>query len=342
MGTAYRTDTKFKNVPKTHSKIDTHGVSNYKYLPSIATNVVLSLCCQTTLKLDPNADFGTVKEYTNVSTLSGSSYYLTNKRDNIVMNQTIKYYKTNDKSHNTTLHHKHSTGSTGKNSFLTLPQAQIKHVLTASFIQSMVHNNRFVCQVQLCLLEDHLASAFGNVVFLYLPLFEYTRSRDLFTYLNIDKCNNRNGPQMVGDYVSILMQGTIEPTTNDEIGNDTYNISFVSHSWLLQSHYSELEVCSMRSLFIKLNNAVTQGKMSITDDEQTMEDQILPKHDNIKSNAPIISTTTDPLSEDESVKNDEQEDNNFLCPLYCGGYTNIDYDSSDRHVTKKCKFSDHY
>ena len=102
----------------------------------------------------------------------------------------------------------------------------------------------------------------------------------------------------------------------------------------------------MRLLFIKLNDAVTQEKMSITDDEQTMEEQILPKNDNIKSNAPVIrpviSTTTDPLSNDESVKNYEEEDDEFSCPLYCGGYKNIDYDSSDRHVTKKCKFSNHY
>ena len=86
--------------------------------------------------------------------------------------------------------------------------------------------------------------------------------------------------------------------------------------------------------------------MSITDDEQTMEEPILTKYDNIYSNAPVIcpviSTTTDPLSDDDSVKNDEEEDDDFSCPLYCGGYKYIDYDSSDRHVTKKCKFSNHY
>ena len=78
-GTAFRTDTEFKNAPKTHSKTDTHGVLNYKYLPSIATNVVLSLCCPRTLRLDSKSDFRTVKEYTNVTTLSGSSYYLAKK-----------------------------------------------------------------------------------------------------------------------------------------------------------------------------------------------------------------------------------------------------------------------
>ena len=101
----------------------------------------------------------------------------------------------------------------------------------------------------------------------------------------------------------------------------------------------------MQSLFINLNDAITQEKL-ITDDEQTMEEPILTKHDNIYSNAPVIcpviSTTTDPLSDDDSVKNDEEEDDDFSCPLYCGGYKYIDYDSSNRRVTKKCKFSNHY
>ena len=265
------------------------------------------------------------------------------------MNRIIKYYTTNDMSHKTMLYHKPSIGSTGGNYFLTLPQAQIKRVLTASFIQSMVHNNQYVCQVQLCSSEYHLASTISNTVYLYLPLFEYTRSRDLFTYMNINKCSNRVGPPMVGEYVLILMRETIEPTTNDEISNNTYNVSFVSHSRLLQSYYSESEVCRMRWLFINLNNAATQGTMSMrsnTNDDQTVEEQFLSKYDNGKSNVPVIrpavSTTTDPLSEDESVTNDEEEDDPFLCPLCCGGYKNIDYDSNNRHVTKKCKFSNHY
>ena len=78
----------------------------------------------------------------------------------------------------------------------------------------MVHNNQYVCQVQLCSSEYHLASTIGNTVYLYLSLFEYTRSCDLFIYLNINKCSNRVGPTMVGEYVSILMQGTIEPTVD--------------------------------------------------------------------------------------------------------------------------------
>ena len=98
-------------------------------------------------------------------------------------------------------------------------------------------------------------------------------------------------------------------------------------------------------MFINLNDAVTQEKL-IIDDEQTIEEPILTKYDNIYSNAPVIrpviSTTTDPLSDDDSVENDDEEDNDFSCPLYCGGYKYIDYDSSDRHVTKKCKFSNHY
>ena len=46
-----------------------------------------------------------------------------------------------------------------------------------------------------------------------------------------------------------------------------------------------------------------------------MEEQFLSKYDNIKSSVPdicpVISTTTDPLSEDESVTNDEEEDDPF-------------------------------
>ena len=210
----------------------------------------------------------------------------------------------------------------------------------------MVHNNKFVYQVQLYSLEDYLTSTIGNIVCLYVPLFKYTRSCDLFTYLNIDKCSNRIKPPIVGEYVSTLIQETIEPTTNDEISNDTYNISSVSHSRLLQSHYLESEVCSIRLLFINLNDEAIQKTMSITDDEQTVEEQLLSKYDNIKSNVPVtcpvVSTKTDSLSKDKSVKNDEEEDDEFSCPLYCGGYKYIDYDSSDRHVTKKCKFSNHY
>ena len=105
----------------------------------------------------------------------------------------------------------------------------------------------------------------------------------------------------------------------------------------------------MRSLFSNLNNAVTQGTMkttSNTNEDQIVEKQFLSNYDNDKSNAPVIrpvvSTTADPLSDDESILNDEDEVDEFSCPLYSGGYKNIDYDSSDRHVSKKYKLSDHY
>ena len=77
-----------------------------------------------------------------------------------------------------------------------------------------------------------------------------------------------------------------------------------------------------------------------------MEKQVLLKKDNQKSNAPVIrpvvSTTTDPLSDDETILNDEEEDDGFSCPLYSGGYKNIDYTKNIRHVSKKFKFSNLY
>ena len=61
----------------------------------------------------------------------------------------------------------------------------------------------------------------------------------------------------------------------------------------------------MRLLFSNLNNAVTQGMMKITgntNEDQIVEKQFLSKHDNNKTNAPVIhpvvSTTADLLSED--------------------------------------------
>ena len=102
----------------------------------------------------------------------------------------------------------------------------------------------------------------------------------------------------------------------------------------------------MRLLFINLCDVVTQEKMRITNGEQPIEKQVVSKYDNIKSNSPVIrpvvSATSDLISEDNSVKTDGEEDNKFACPLYCGGYKNIDYDSSDRHVSKKCKLPNHY
>ena len=119
----------------THSKTDTHGVSNFKYLPSIATNVVLSFCQLTSLGLDRNADFGTAEEFTNVTTLSGLSHYLANKRDNTIINQIVKYYMTNDTRNKTTLYQQPINGANWGNSYFPKPHEQIKRVVTASFIQ---------------------------------------------------------------------------------------------------------------------------------------------------------------------------------------------------------------
>ena len=104
----------------------------------------------------------------------------------------------------------------------------------------MVHKNQYVCNVQLCLLEENDTTTNSNdKVYLYLPLFEYTRSHDLFIYLNKDRCSNIDGPPIKGEYVSILMRGRFEPTSNEDINNDIYNVTFVSHSRLLQSYYSK-------------------------------------------------------------------------------------------------------
>ena len=108
--------------------------------------------------------------------------------------------------------------------------------------------------------NDTLTKGNDNV-YLYLPLFEYTRSRDLFIYLNKDTCSNMYGPPIKGEYVSILMRGRYEPTSNEEIDNDKYNVTFVSHSRILQSYYTKSEVCHMRSLFKNLHNAVTQASL---------------------------------------------------------------------------------
>ena len=78
----------------------------------------------------------------------------------------------------------------------------------------------------------------------------------------------------------------------------------------------------------------------------TMDKQLLPKKDDQKSIGPVIrpvvSTTTEPLSDDDTIVYDEEEEDGFSCPLYSGGYQNIDYTKNDRHVSKKCKFSNQY
>ena len=77
-----------------------------------------------------------------------------------------------------------------------------------------------------------------------------------------------------------------------------------------------------------------------------MDKQLLSKKDDQKSFCPVIrpvvSTTAEPLSDDDTILYDEEEDDGFSCPLYSGGYKNIDYTKNDRHVSKKCKFSNQY
>ena len=137
---------------------------------------------------------------------------------------------------NSNFHRINSTDQTGRDLFLDLPKAQIKWVLTVSFLKIMIHNNQYVCQVQLCSTkgcDDTIIG--GDVVYLFLPLFEYACSYDLYNFFNKDKGTHKIGPPEVGNYVSILMQCSLESTTDDEIANDTYNDSFVSNSRLLQS-----------------------------------------------------------------------------------------------------------
>ena len=332
-GTSYKNDTELQQAPYTHRKTDTHGVINNKYVPSIATNVVLSLSCLTTLGLDPTSDYGSIKAYSNVTTLSGSTYYLTNKRDNTDMNRIIKHYVTCDTSQNSNIHKTRFTDSIGRDSFLDFPQALIKRVFMATFLKLMVHNDQYVCQVQLCSQEGSDATNMDtDYVYLFLPLFEYTRSRDLYDFLNKDKGPNTNGPPKVGDYVSILMRGILEPTSQDEIANDTYNVSFFTHSRTLQSQYSKRGVNSMRSLYIDLHDCVTLEGGTINDDES-----------NLPFILPVVSTTSDPLSQCDCDDTDnDDDDDEYSCPLHRGGYKFVGYDICDEHISKKCKISNRY
>ena len=333
-GTAYDNDEELQEAPYTDQKTDTHGVPNNKYMSSIATNVVLSLCCCKTLGLDPTSDLGSVKAFSNVTTLSGSTYYLTKKRDNTDMNRIIKYYMTNDTSHNSNRHRTNSTDKNGRDMFLDFPKAQIEKVFMGSFLKLMIHNDQYVCQVQLCNPKGYDSTNLGdNLVYIFLPLFEYTRSRDLYVFTNVGNETNINEPPKVGDYVSILMRGSLEPTSDEEIANDKYNVSFLSHSRSLQSQYSRSEVSSMRSLYIDLNDLVTQETETLIG--------------NIKSDVPVIrpvvSTTSDPLSQfDSNDETDDEENNGVTCPLHVGGYKFVDYDSNDEHIRKKCKISNRY
>ena len=132
-GTAYQTTKELNEAPLIHSKTDTHGVASYEYLPSIATNIALPLCCLTNLGLNPKSDFGLVKAFLNITTLSGSTYYLANKQDNIDMNRIIKYYQTSALSRNLNIHAINSSIGFGHDMFLGMPQAQVKRVFTATF-----------------------------------------------------------------------------------------------------------------------------------------------------------------------------------------------------------------
>ena len=252
------------------------------------------------------------------------------------MNRIIKYYMTSDTSHNSRLHRTSSTDRNGKDMFLDMPQAQIERVFKGSFLKLMVHNSQYVCQVKLCTQKGcDTTIVRDNHVYLLLPLFEYTCSRDLYVFLNKDNGTHRIGPPQVGDYVSILMRGSLEPTSADEIAHDTYNVSFFSHSRLLQSQYSKNEVRSMRALYTGLNDYVTKkGCPSLS------------KYDPITSNLlvirPVVSTTSDPLSQDDSVDTDDEENDEFSCPLHQGGYKSIDYESRDGRIRKKCKLSQWY
>ena len=131
-GTAYQTPTEFNAAPLINSKTDTHGVASYEYLPSIATNIALPLCCVTTLGLYTKSDFDSVKEFSNITTLSGSTYYLAIKWLSTDMNRIIKYYQTSASSRNLNIHTINFSIGFGRDMFLGMPQAQVERVFTAT------------------------------------------------------------------------------------------------------------------------------------------------------------------------------------------------------------------
>ena len=203
-GTAYQTTKELNEAPLIHSKTDTHGVASYKYLPSIVINIALPLCSLTTLGLNPKSDFDSVKAFSNIKTLSGSTYYLANKRDNTDMNRIIKYYQTSASSLNLNIHTINSSIGFSHDMFLDMPQAQVKRVFTPPFFEKMVHNNQYACKVELCLLPGIMIPNDDDIVYFYLPLYEYIHSLDLYVYLHKDKQVFTNGPPIVGDHVSIF------------------------------------------------------------------------------------------------------------------------------------------
>ena len=97
-GTPYNIDAEYISAPNGHQRINTHGVSKVPLgggLPVIAPTVILSPCFLTNLTLDAKSDFGSLCATLTIVTLSGSTNYLTNKRDNTKMNSIIRFYTTN-------------------------------------------------------------------------------------------------------------------------------------------------------------------------------------------------------------------------------------------------------
>ena len=184
-----------------------------------------------------------------------------------------------------------------------------------------------------------------DIIYLYLPLYKYTRSRDLYMYLHEDKQIFTNGPAILGDHVSILLRGHLETPTNDTIEKDSCFVSFVSHSGLLPYQYSERVVSTMRSLYIDLNEMVTQDECTFVNGIQVSDFNSLSKYGNTPSNIPVVrpvvSTTYDPLSEDDNDDTDSEDDKNS-CPLHRGGYKRINYSTGDLPVTKKYRLSPLY
>ena len=89
----------------------------------------------------------------------------------------------------------------------------------------------------------------------------------------------------------------------------------------------------MQSLYIDLNDLVTQKAEILIG--------------NIKSNVfvirPVVSTTSDPLSQfDSNDETEDEENNGVTCPLHVGGYKFVNYDSKDEHIRKKCKITNRY
>ena len=117
VGTSYQTTKEFNAAPLIYSKTDTHGVSSYEYLPLIATNIALPFCCLTNLGLNQKSDSDLVKAFSNITTLSGSTYYLANKRVNTDMNRIIKYYQTSASSWNLNIHTINSSIGFGRDMF---------------------------------------------------------------------------------------------------------------------------------------------------------------------------------------------------------------------------------